>query len=116
MANTRQLRLQERIMQETALILRGLKDPRIGMVSVVRADVSPDGEFARIYVSTLAQGQEAKETLKALRHAVGFVRTRLGEALGVRKVPELRFQLDDSMAAGQRIDRILRDLGPEPRP
>lgn len=103
-------------MQETALILRDLKDPRVGMVSVVRAQVSPDGEFARIYVSTLAEGKEQQDTLKALRHAVGFVRTRLGEALGVRKVPELRFLLDDSLAVGQRIDKILKDTGPGPGP
>ena len=100
-------------MQETAMILRDLKDPRIGMVSVVRAEVTQDGEFARIYVSTLGEGKQAEESLKALRHAVGFVRTRLGEALGVRKVPELRFALDESMRAGQRIDRILREITPE---
>ena len=116
MANTRLLRLQERIMQETALILGEMKDPRIGMVSVVRAVVSPDGEFARIYVSTLAAGEKAEATLKALRHAVGFVRSRLGEALGTRKVPELRFELDDSLARSQRIEEILRDLGPEGGP
>jgi phosphoglycerate kinase len=54
--------------------------------------------------------------LKALRHAVGFVRSRLGEALGTRKVPELRFELDDSLARSQRIEEILRDLGPEGGP
>ena len=100
-------------MQETALILRELKDPRIGMCSVVRAEVSPDGEFARIYVSTLATGDAAEAAMKALRRASGFVRSRLGEALTTRKVPEIRFKLDESMRNGQRIDEILRDLGPE---
>ncbi len=100
-------------MQETALILRDLKDPRIGMCSVVRAEVSPDGEFARIYVSTLATGDAAEAAMKALRRASGFVRSRLGEVLSTRKVPEIRFKLDESLRNGQRIDEILRDLGPE---
>ncbi len=100
-------------MQETALILRELKDPRIGMCSVVRAEVSPDGEFARIYVSTLATGDAAEAAMKALRRASGFVRSRLGEVLSTRKVPEIRFKLDESLRNGQRIDEILRDLGPE---
>jgi ribosome-binding factor A len=112
MATTRHLRLQERIMQETAMILRELKDPRIGMCSVVRAEVSPDGEFARIYVSTLATGEAAEAAMKVLKRAAGFVRTRLGEALGTRKVPEIRFRLDESMRHSQRIDEILREIGP----
>jgi len=117
MATTRHLRLQERIMQETALILRELKDPRIGMCTVVRAEVSIDGEFARIYVSTLAEGEQAQVVMRTLQHAAGFVRGRLGEALGTRKVPELRFKLDESMAKSQRVERILREIGPEePRP
>lgn len=98
-------------MQETALILRQLKDPRIGMCSVVRAEVSPDNEFARIYVSTLATGEAAEAAMKALKRASGFVRTRLGEALGIRKVPEIRFRLDESMRNSQRIDEILREIG-----
>lgn len=99
-------------MQETALILRELKDPRIGMCSVVRAEVSPDGEYARIFVSTLATGEGAEAAMKALRRAAGYVRSRLGEALGTRKVPEIRFRLDESMRHSQRIDEILREIGP----
>jgi ribosome-binding factor A len=113
MVTTRHLRLQERIMQETALILRELKDPRIGMCSVVRAEVSPDGEYARIYVSTLATGEAAEAAMKVLKRASGFVRMRLGEALGTRKVPEIRFKLDESMRNSQRIDEILRDIQPK---
>jgi len=95
-------------MQETALILREMKDPRIGMASVVRAQLTQDGEFCRISVSLLATDEAAKIAMKALGRATGYVRTRLGEVLGVRKVPEIRFSLDQSIAESQRIDALLR--------
>lgn len=112
MPSTQQLRLQERIRQEVALILRDLKDPRVGFASVVRADVSQEGQFARIHVSVLGDAEQEKSTLRALIHARGFIRTRLGEALGVRKVPDIAFAIDRSAQEAQRVDKILDDIGP----
>lgn len=112
MPSTQHLRLQERIRQESALILRLLKDPRIGFASVVRAEVSQEGQFARIHVSVLGGAEQERSTLRALNHARGFFRTRLGEALGIRKVPEIAFAIDRSAQEAQRVDQILHEIDP----
>lgn len=112
MPSTQHLRLQERVRQEVALILRQLKDPRVGFVSVVRAEVSSEGQFARIHVSVLGDAAQERSSLKALNHARGFVRTRLGEVLGTRKVPEIAFAIDRSAQEVQKLEKILHDIDP----
>jgi ribosome-binding factor A len=88
-----------------------LRDPRIGsLVSVTDVEVTRDLSFARVYVSVLGGEREREDVLEALRHASGFVRHELGPGLGLREVPELRFELDTSMDRAARVDSILRRL------
>jgi ribosome-binding factor A len=105
-------RVAHLMQREVAEILeRRMRDPRIGaMVSVTDVEVTRDLSFARIYVSLLATGEERDRILHALQSAAGWVRHELSPRLGLREVPELRFELDDSVERGARVDSILRRI------
>ncbi len=91
-----------------------LKDrtPNIkGIVSVTGADVSPDLKSAKIYVSVLAKSrEEEKATFDELCAHAGFIRHELAHMMRSRTVPELRFIRDESLAYGDKIDRIIKEL------
>jgi ribosome-binding factor A len=119
--SNRPQRVAERIKRETADILENdLNDPRLhGMISVTDVEVTPDLSMARIFISTLAEGEARAHLLKALHSASGFVRRRLAPRLGLREVPEVRFDLDTSIERGARVDFLLRKIAegePIPEP
>ncbi|MDX1570339.1 MAG: 30S ribosome-binding factor RbfA [Xanthomonadales bacterium] len=88
------------------LIWSEVKDPRLGPVSVTDVEVSRDLSHARVYVAT-SQSETIEQSLKALRNAAGFLRSRLGRELSMRSIPELRFLHDDSIEKGDRIEALL---------
>jgi ribosome-binding factor A len=87
-----------------------LKDPRIGFVTVTDVDTSPDLRAARVYVSVLGSEEETTEALRALRHAAGYLKRELGDRLRLRRVPNLDFRLDPSLARGARVMELLREI------
>jgi len=105
-------RVAHLIQREVAdLIANRLRDPGISSwISVTGVDVSPDLSFARVFVSMLSKGPERETSLEALRRAAPFVRRELAPRLGLREVPELRFEWDGSLEHGARIDELLRKL------
>ena len=90
------------------LIQHEVKDPRVGFLSVSDVEVSRDLAHATVYV-TLFQPERAADTLAALRSASGFLRSRLGQELHLRGVPELHFRHDESVERGQRMDELIDD-------
>uniref|UniRef100_A0A832I1K0 Ribosome-binding factor A n=1 Tax=Eiseniibacteriota bacterium TaxID=2212470 RepID=A0A832I1K0_UNCEI len=105
-------RVAELMKREVSEILQHrLRDPRIGsMVSVTDVEITRDLAFARVWVTVLASEAERGPVLDALQRAAGFVRRELAPRLGLREVPELRFQHDTSIERGMRVDQILRRL------
>lgn len=105
-------RVAQRMRRDIAEILEHeLRDPRIGtLVSVTDVEVTRDLSFARVFVSVLGAEREREEAMEGLRHATGFVRHELGPRLGLREVPELRFELDTSLDRGARVDEILKKI------
>jgi ribosome-binding factor A len=97
------------------MILRDLKDDRVaaGMVSVTEVEVSGDLQHARIFVSVYGTEEAQKETMAALTAATGFVRHQLGQRLGLRRVPEVLFKLDQSFERGLRILSLLNHIEQE---
>lgn len=91
----------------TTIVTGELGDPRIGLVNVTQIVMAPAGKAARVYVSVQGTDEEAKESLAGLRDAVGFVRHKLAETLGLRRAPELTFHLDNSDQYSSRIDELL---------
>lgn len=110
MSAERQAKVAEAIKQEMASLMRDMKDPRIGFASIVRCEVTSDLRNAKIFVSVLGEQEAQRATLKALTGAAGYLRGALGQRLRLRYAPELVFRLDDSIAHGDRIARLLREV------
>lgn len=107
-------RLDSQIRQELMdLFQREMKDPRLGFATVTRVETARDLGHARVWVSVLGTHEEQDRSMKALRDATPWLRRRLGERLTVRHVPELSIRLDESIAAGDRVLRLLRELDEE---
>lgn len=110
MAGHRIKRVNEQLKREIARILLGeVKDPRVGAVTVTDVSAAPDLTLARVFVQLLGDESERKSTLKGLRAATPFIRTALGQRVDLRRVPELRFEVDDSLEHALRIERLLEE-------
>jgi len=111
MSDVRVRKLQEFIKQEVSqMLMRGLKDPRIGFVTVTDVEVTGDLRQAKIFVSLFGSDKEKEDTLRALQHATGHIRTELGHVLRLRYTPELSFQRDTSLDYSMHIESILNDI------
>jgi ribosome-binding factor A len=98
------------------LIQREMKDPRIGFATVTRVETARDLGSARVWVSVLGSREEQDAALTALTSAAPWLRRQLGERLTLRHVPQLVIRHDDSIESGDRVLRILNELGEERRP
>jgi ribosome-binding factor A len=106
----RTARLDELLREEISRVLgRDLQDPRLGFVTVTHVDVAPDLRNATVWISTIGQPEERRDTLRALVHAMPYVRRQL-RVLRLRRIPELHVKLDDSAQRGTRVLQILHEL------
>ena len=106
-------RIAEQIQGEVARVLRTESaDPRIGLVTITRVDVAPDLSHALIFWSALASDDpEALSRVEdGLASAAPFLRRRLAAVLPLRRMPELRFRFDPSLALGSETLRVLREI------
>jgi len=95
------------------LLARDVHDPGIGFITLTRVSVTADLQLARVYYTTLGDEQARRDTAKALERAVPFLRRQIGARIRLRRVPELSFFYDESIARGDRIEQILQDLKSE---
>ena len=106
-------RLSEQIKRDLALLIqRGLKDPRLGMVTVNFCDLSRDLSYADVNVTVLVPDESDEKIVRSLtilNEAAPFLRMELGRGLNVRKVPHLRFHYDDSLKRGARINELIQE-------
>ncbi len=101
-------RLADAMREEIGVILEGeLADPRIGLATVSEVQLAPDGKSARVLVTVPGDDQQAREAMRGLQSAQGFIRHELAERLRLRHPPELSFHLDRSEQYGSRIDELL---------
>jgi len=109
--HNRPARVAEEFRQElSALLARGLKDPRVtGFVTVTGAKMSPDLKEATVYLSIHAEPTERERTLEGLRAAATYLQREVARNIGLRYTPHLRFVYDESVERGDRIDRLLRE-------
>ena len=102
------------IKEELASVLsRGLKDPRIGFVTITDVKVSDDLKYAKVYYSVLETEEKKEETAKGLEQARGFLQRDIAQALKLRFTPHLSFAIDPSLGEGMKIDRIIRRVHEE---
>ena len=90
-----------------AAIATDLKDPRIGFVTVTDVDTSPDLRAARVYVSVLGDETEREQTLDGLRSAHGFLQSKIGSEMRIKRTPTLTFHYDESVERGARLSSLL---------
>jgi ribosome-binding factor A len=109
---TRRLaRLNEQFRREiTAILLRAVRDPRIVDVVVNSVEVTSDLWLARVYVRVGGDAKERAEALQGLAAAASFIRRELAAVLHIRRIPELRFLEDKTLAQANRIEEILKGL------
>ena len=102
-------------------LARDIRDPRVGLVTLTRVDVSGDLSHAKVYVmvNELGNGENkgngedkgnGERVLEGLRSAAGFLRSRIAKALSTRTIPELHFELDRGLEHAARINAVLADL------
>jgi ribosome-binding factor A len=92
------------------LLAREVHDPGIGFVTLTRVHVSPDLQAARVYYTTLGDEAARRGSARALERAAPFLRRQIGGRLRLRRVPELRFVYDDSIAGQDRIEQLINEL------
>jgi ribosome-binding factor A len=106
-------RVAEELREEVArLIASGLKDPRIGFITVTRVTVTDDLRTAHVSVGVLGDQGQRDKSLAGLRQASGFMRRELGRRLRLRHTPELLFHYDTGLDASDRVERLLREVSP----
>jgi ribosome-binding factor A len=104
-------RVAELIQAELSdILLKEIRDPRIGTLTITGVKVSDDLRVAKIFFVEMGQDTCREETQAGLKKAIPFIRKELGRRLQLRYTPELIFRLDPSFAYGSRIDRILAEL------
>jgi ribosome-binding factor A len=107
-------RLGDLIKEEiSTLLIRDIKDPRIGMITVTDVEVSRDIRTAKVFYSVGGDNAARKQAQRGLESAVGFIRSAIARNLTIKRVPELTFIYDKSLDYGQKIDRILEELKEE---
>ncbi|HKJ93313.1 MAG TPA: 30S ribosome-binding factor RbfA [Longimicrobiales bacterium] len=107
MARRRIERLNEQLRRElTEILRREVKDPRVGVVTVMGVRTAPDLTFARVLVE-IPSAEDEPETLAGLAAAAPFVRRELGQRLRIRRVPELHFEADHALDHVRRIEELL---------
>ena len=107
-------KLQELIKQEMSkMLLREIKDPRIGFVTVTDVEMTGDLREAKIYVSIMGNDEQIQSTLEGLQSALGFIRREIGRRIRLRFTPEISFALDNSLDYSEHIQKILLQIDRE---
>jgi len=108
-------RIAEEIHHEVDIMLAGeLRDQRLEVsMTVTEVRVSPDLKQARVYVIVEGTPEEQADAIAGLEKAGGYIRHELSERMQIRRGPELKFQLDTSVKAAQRIEDLLRAVKTE---
>jgi ribosome-binding factor A len=93
-----------------AILAKDVQDPRIGFVTVTDVETAPDLSTARVWVSVIGQPEERTKALRALEHAMPFVRRELGSRIRIRRIPELLIRADESAQRGTRVLQLLAEI------
>ena len=109
--HSRPERVAHLVQQKLAqLFARGLKDPRVGLVTITGVKMSTDLREARVYWTVHGEAQVREQTARGIDAARGWLRREVGATLGLRLVPELHFTYDEAIDRGDRIERLLREV------
>jgi ribosome-binding factor A len=112
LSGDRSHRVGDQILREiSSLLLFKVKDPRLQGVTLTEVKISKDLRHAYVYYSLLGQDEQKKDAQAGFESAKGFIRKFVGESLHLRYVPDIQFRYDTSLEQGQRIERLLEEIG-----
>jgi ribosome-binding factor A len=111
--SARMRRVNESVRAVVAEAVGGLKDPRIGLVTVTGVSVSPDLREATVYVSVLGNETRRRATLAGLESAHAVVQARVARELRLKRTPHLTFEYDPSVEYGVRMTKLIDELAPD---
>ncbi len=94
----------------SGMLVKTVKDPRIGFVTITRVEVSEDCRLAKIYFSVAGTHEERERSMKGLSSATGYVRKELGRRIRLRYTPEIIFKFDPSIEYAVHIGEVIRHL------
>jgi len=104
-------RVGDQIQKEiSTLLVKGLKDPRIGFVTITAVEVTPDLHLARVFFTVMGDDKARRESEAGLKSSIPFIRRELGKRLRMRYTPDLLFEYDTSVDYGSRIDHLLQEI------
>ncbi len=104
----RSQRVQELLLVEISkLIQHGLKDPRIGFVTLTRIELSDNLKHAKVHVSIMGTEQQKEDSIEGLNSAKGYIRSCLGKNLHLKYIPEFDFKLDETAEHVEKITKII---------
>jgi len=107
----RAFRLAETIKFEVSKLIReGIKDPRLGFVTITDVEVTEDLRSAKIYVSIMGSEEDIKNSMDVLNRASGYIRGEIGKIIRLRYIPEISFKYDKSIEHGAHISQLLREI------
>ncbi len=110
-SESRAVRVAEVVRAEIAqLLAKGLKDPRIGFVSIMAVKMSSDLQYASVYVSLYGSDKEKRDSLIGLRRSAGWVRRELGRRLKLRLTPEVRFFEDTTLDDVFHLEKVFEEI------
>lgn len=109
-------RLEEQIRRLVSeLLIKDIKDPRIGFVTITGVEMSKDYSLARVGISILGTAREMRMSLEGLESARGYIQHRVGKSLKVRVIPRIEFYPDGSVAEGVDMVDLIDSVAPEDR-
>ena len=92
------------------IILYNVKNPSVtGLISVTDVKITPDQKYAKIYISIFGK-QNKQKVIDALKKSHGFIRSELARRVKMRNIPELTFEIDDSLEYGSHMDRVIKEV------
>lgn len=104
----RSRRIADQIQRELSDIIRlELKDPRVGMITIIDVEVSQDQSHAKVFFTSLGDQARVADATKGLQHAAGFLRSELAHRMKLRIVPQLQFKYDESVERGIHLSQLI---------
>jgi ribosome-binding factor A len=117
MSTARLARIADQIQRELSeLIRQELRDPRVKLVTLTGVELARDQSHAKVFFTTLGSEEDVKACAEGLSRAAGFLRSGLAHRLTTRKVPDLHFAYDESIARGARLSRLIDEAVAPPAP
>ena len=92
------------------IIMNDVKEPSVtGLISVTDVKITPDQKYAKVYVSIFGKENKNK-VIEALKKATGFIKRELGRRVRMRNMPDITFELDNSMEYGEHMDKVIKEV------